>query len=179
MTTMKLTSGFGGEVTMVEVPCDSNSRSVNELMRLNEAEVEELRRALLQGELDPHSKDPRHQSGAKTDHGKIMLGLLEDFPLALTAVADAATYGATGKYCRGSWRDITDAAARCQDARISHFLKARLELFCPHTKLLHLGQACWNALVELEATIAANPKLTARYLERIATTKPQPIREQE
>jgi len=173
MTTMKLTSGFGGEV-VVEVPCDSEG-SVNALMRYNEVEVEELRKSIISGETDPNSKDPRRQSGAKTDNGKIMLGLLEDFPLALAAVADAATYGATGKYCRGSWRDIPDAANRCRDARVGHYLKARVERFCPHTNLFHLGQACWNGLVELEATIAADPKLTAKFLERIATTKPQPI----
>jgi len=145
--------------------------SVNSLMSMHASEVLKLRRELLQRESDPSSKDPRKQSGAKTDNGKIMLGLLEDFPLALTAVADVATYGATGKYKRGSWRDVVESEKRCQDARIGHFLKARVEPYCPHTGLLHLAQGCWNALVELEAAIAANPALTAQYLERVATRK--------
>ena len=147
--------------------------SIESLLEMTSASVQTRRKHIIQQESDPSGKDPSKTPGTKTDSGKIMMGLLEDFQLALTAVADVATYGATGKYTRGGWKKVGDAEHRYQDARIGHYLKSKYENQCPHTGLHHKAQAAWCALAELEAYIAANPELTAQYLERIATKKPQ------
>ena len=99
-------------------------------------------------ELDPAGRDP-HQPGAKLDAGKTMAGVLNDFALALMAVAEVGTFGAV-KYTRGGWQVVPNAITRYNDAGWRHRLKARHEAVDPDSKLLHKAHEAWNILAELE-----------------------------
>lgn len=99
-------------------------------------------------ENDPHGRAP-HEPGAKLDAGKTQASLLLDFSLALTAVADVATYGA-GKYTRGGWQEVPEGIARYSDAMWRHMLKERREFADKDSQLPHAAHLAWNALARLE-----------------------------
>lgn len=99
-------------------------------------------------ESDPTGRDA-HQPGAKLDAGKTQAGILNDFSLALMAVAEVGTFGAA-KYTRGGRQRVPDALTRYNDAGWRHKLKARTELYDPDSKLLHKAHEAWNVLAELE-----------------------------
>ena len=91
-----------------------------------------------------------HQ-GAKHDAGKVRAGLLvKDFPHALTAVAQVATFGAQ-KYAAHSWRTVPGAEERYHDALYRHTLaQACGEINDPESGLPHASHIAWNALALLE-----------------------------
>jgi hypothetical protein len=100
-----------------------------------------------QVEYDPHGLDPS-EPGAKLDAGKIQADLLEDFGLALLAVADVATYGAS-KYSLGGWQEVKDGVRRYKGASWRHLLRKRYKTH-DSSGLLHDAQVAWNVLAQLE-----------------------------
>lgn len=102
-------------------------------------------------ELDPSGKNP-HEAGAKLDAGKIYGGLLDDFSLALMAVAEVGTFGAN-KYSRGGWQSVSNGAQRYRDAMWRHLLKERHEGRDADSGLMHIAHRTWNALAELELVL--------------------------
>lgn len=105
-------------------------------------------------EQDPHGID-QHAPGAKLDQGKTLAGVLGDFSLALTAVAEVGTFGAR-KYSRGGWQSVPDGVTRYHDAKWRHLLKRRHEAVDPDSGLLHLTHEAWNVLAELELYLREN-----------------------
>ncbi|WP_444897912.1 dATP/dGTP diphosphohydrolase domain-containing protein [Microbulbifer sp. SSSA005] len=111
-------------------------------------------------ERDPNGKD-QHEPGAKCDEGKIMAGVLDDFSLALMAVAEVGTFGAN-KYTRGGWQQVPNGRQRYRDALWRHHLKERHETKDPETGLLHKAHKAWNALAELELELRAQQGIMGR-----------------
>lgn len=112
--------------------------------------LERVQRDYERRERDPHGMDP-HQPGAKLDAGKNRVGLMvSDFPRALEAVAQVATYGAN-KYCAHGWASVPDGIERYTDAMHRHLLaEARGEEIDPESGMSHAAMAAWNALARLE-----------------------------
>lgn len=96
------------------------------------------------------------EKGLKFDTGKQLAGILyEDFPNALSAVADVATFGAR-KYARGNWLNVENNLERYTDAMHRHMLAdARGEEADADSGLPHKAHAAWNALAILELTLRA------------------------
>lgn len=93
--------------------------------------------------------------GAKHDSGKPLAGLLyQDFPRALSLVADVATFGAK-KYSRHNWKDVEGGIERYNDALHRHLLAANLVELDSESSLPHLAHAAWNVLAVLEKTLEA------------------------
>lgn len=99
-------------------------------------------------ETDPNGID-QHQPGAKLDAGKPMAGVLEDFSLALMAVAEIGTFG-VNKYSRGSWQSVPNGIERYTDAAWRHLLKEPTELLDDDSGLMHAAHMAWNILARLE-----------------------------
>lgn len=99
-------------------------------------------------EKDPTGKSA-NEPGAKLDDGKILAGLLDDFAMALLAVAEVGTFGAK-KYTRGGWQSVPDGIQRYRDAMWRHLLQERHESCDQDSGLLHAAHRAWNALAELE-----------------------------
>lgn len=97
------------------------------------------------------AKDP----GAKLDNGKIMGGLLADFSLALTAVAEVGTYGAN-KYTRCGWESVPNGIQRYGDAKWRHLLKGATQPIDQESGLMHKAHEAWNVLAELELMLREN-----------------------
>lgn len=90
-----------------------------------------------------------NEPGAKLDAGKLLAGVLVDFSLALTAVAEVGTFGAK-KYSRGGWQHVDRGIERYSDAKWRHALKERHEPRDPDSGLLHAAHEAWNTLARLE-----------------------------
>ena len=101
--------------------------------------VERMRAEKLR-ESDPRGKNP-HEPGAKLDAGKNRVGLMvSDFPRALEAVAEVATYGAN-KYTPHGWVSVPDGLERYTDAMHRHLLaEARGEKFDAESGLEHAAK---------------------------------------
>jgi len=99
-------------------------------------------------ETDPNGLD-QHEPGAKLDKGKVRVSLLEDFSLALLAVAEVLDYGAT-HYSPGGWQEVDNGEQRYKDAAWRHLLKSRHEEFDSDSGLPHQAQALWNWLASYE-----------------------------
>lgn len=106
-------------------------------------------------ELDPNGIDP-HTPGAKCDAGKTLGGLLGDFSLALTAVAEVGTYGAN-KYTRGGWQQVPDGEQRYTDALWRHLLAEQQQPLDGESGLSHAAHMAWNALARLELELRVVP----------------------
>ena len=93
--------------------------------------------------------------GAKHDAGKVRAGLvLSDFPRALLAVGEVATFGAQ-KYAAHSWRTVPHAAERYHDAFVRHQLAAAAgERIDRESDLPHAAHIAWNALALLELELS-------------------------
>ena len=98
-------------------------------------------------------KDPngihQHAPGAKLDDEKVLGGVLNDFGLALLAVAEVGTFGAN-KYSRGGWQSVDDGIIRYKDALWRHLLKERYEDTDLDSGLSHEAAVAWNSLARLE-----------------------------
>ena len=99
-------------------------------------------------ERDPNGID-NHAPGAKLDEGKLLAGLLLQFPRALTAVLEVGTFG-TKKYSRGGWQHVENGVERYTDAMIRHLLKEPVESEDPDSGFPHEWHLAWNALSRLE-----------------------------
>jgi len=95
------------------------------------------------------SKEDLHQLGVKADDGKILAGLIKDFPRALLAIAEVGTYGAK-KYTRGGWISVPNGIERYNDAKWRHELNASITQLDQESGLPHKHHAAWNCLAELE-----------------------------
>ena len=91
----------------------------------------------------------QHDPGAKLDHGKVLAGILQQWPRALTAVLEVATFGAQ-KYTRGGWQYVENGVERYTDAMFRHLLKEPIEPTDPDSGLAHDSHVAWNALSRLE-----------------------------
>lgn len=111
-------------------------------------------------EHDPHGVD-RRAPGAKLDSGKVCGGLLDDFALALLAVAEVGTFGAN-KYSRGGWQAVPNGEQRYRDAMWRHLLKERHEERDTDSGLRHAAHRAWNALAELELCLRAEARVAGR-----------------
>lgn len=105
----------------------------------------------------PNTVNATGTLGMKYDGNKQIANVLfEDFPNALSAVVDIATFGAK-KYKRNSWKTVPDAVTRYGDALVRHQLAiGKGEEFDPESKLPHLAHFAWNALAILELYMAAH-----------------------
>lgn len=124
--------------------------------RVPELEMTLTQTAGLGGRRTDHESDPTGRTakdpGAKLDSGKIMGGLLADFSLALTAVAEVGTYGAN-KYTRCGWESVPNGIQRYGDAKWRHLLKGATQPIDPESGLSHLAHECWNNLAVLELVL--------------------------
>jgi len=111
------------------------------------AEIE----AELRKERDPNGID-QHAPGAKLDEGKLLAHILQQYPRALTAVLEVATFGAK-KYTRGGWQSVENGVERYSDAMMRHYLLEALERRDSDSGLLHMAHLAWNALSRLELTL--------------------------
>ncbi|MCK5612759.1 hypothetical protein KAR91_63385 [Candidatus Pacearchaeota archaeon] len=108
----------------------------------------------MSNESDPNGID-QHAAGAKLDDGKIQAGVLKDFSLALTAIAEVGSFGAN-KYTRGGWQSVPNGIERYEDAFWRHLLKERHEPVDEDSGLLHQAHLAWNILARLEMTLRKN-----------------------
>ena len=91
-----------------------------------------------------------NKPGFKDDDGKVLMGTLLEFPLALAAVAEVATFGAN-KYTRGGWESVPNARVRYTDAMMRHLLGGDGADNGPRgSGLLHEAHFVWNAIARLE-----------------------------
>lgn len=88
--------------------------------------------------------------GRKDDGDKPLAAILyQDFPRALQAVIQVASFGAR-KYSRHNWLHVLEASTRYEDALHRHLLAAQIEPVDPDSGLSHKAHAAWNALAILE-----------------------------
>lgn len=104
-------------------------------------------------EVDPNGI-PQHDPGAKNDKGKMMGGLLLNFPRALWAVGAVATYGAE-KYTRDGWEHVPSGLQRYHDAEMRHLLLGKMEELDPESGMPHEWHRVWNAIACLELSLRA------------------------
>lgn len=91
-----------------------------------------------------------NKPGFKDDGGKVLMGTLLEFPLALAAVAEVATFG-VNKYTRGGWESVPNARVRYTDAMMRHLLGGDGVDDGPRgSGLLHEAHFVWNAIARLE-----------------------------
>lgn len=103
-------------------------------------------------ESDPTGRNA-HEKGSKLDHGKIKVRLLfNDFPRALLAVADIATFGAE-KYTAHGWLEVPNGIERYDDAKDRHILYGAMDPVDSESGRLHLSHQAWNILACLELTL--------------------------
>ena len=114
-------------------------------------------------------------TGAKFDQGKIRVGLLKRFGLALLAVGDLATGGAD-KYADHGWVDVKDGIQRYDDALFAHYLREMFEDVDPDMKVKHEVQTAWNALAKLQLMIEDDSEWKDRLMKRIATNRHTKLR---
>lgn len=128
--------------------------------------AEELSQAVLEGTAPTAPTAPK--AGLKYDSDKPIAAVLyQDFPQALSAVVDVATFGAK-KYARSSWRTVPDAAQRYADAMHRHMLaQARGERLDPDSGLPHCAHIAWNALALAELELC-----TGMGADKLSATGP-------
>lgn len=113
-------------------------------------------------EIDPNGIG-QHEPGAKFDSGKLLAGILQQWPRALTAVLDVATFGAN-KYTRGGWQYVENGVERYTDAMFRHLLKEPLESVDIDSGLAHDAHVAWNALSRLELRLRGEVKKRSKEL---------------
>ncbi len=98
-------------------------------------------------------KDPngisQHDPGAKLDEGKLLAGIIQQWPRALIAVLEVATFGSK-KYSRGGWQYVENGPERYTDAMVRHLLKEPLEAVDQDSGMPHEWHTAWNSLSRLE-----------------------------
>lgn len=107
-------------------------------------------------ETDPLGRDP-HEPGAKMDAGKAPLrkGCLDQFPMALEAIAQVSAFGAA-KYTWGGWLTVPNGIERYLDAAARHAQSRALgHTYDECSRLRHLAHEAWNILAALELELRA------------------------
>ena len=84
----------------------------------------------------------------KHDDGKSIAGCLEEFSLALEAIAKVFDAGKKEGYERGSWVDVE--SVRYKDAEWRHRLASHREYRDKKSNLPHKYHEIWNMLAQLE-----------------------------
>ena len=122
-------------------------------------------------EKDPHDKD-QHEPGAKLDAGKVRMELLQDFDLALEAVAKIATFGAA-KYSDGGWLHVPEGYRRYTGAMQRHFYQELREPVDKDSGMPHIYQTAWNALARLQKYLEEQPDEKAEmYAAKTGKSEP-------
>ena len=87
-------------------------------------------------------------AGIKHDIGKplVLKGFLQQFPLAIEAVARVSEFGAE-KYTWGGWETVPDGVERYGEALARHLLQ---EGYDAESNMVHAAHAAWNAMARLE-----------------------------
>lgn len=112
------------------------------------------------------------KQGVKYDKGKPLAGVLEDFSLALLAVAEVGTFGAE-KYSRGNWQRLENGVERYTDAMWRHLLAMRHEIVDEETGFLHDQQMVWNALARLELRLRQEREASRESADGVLNAKPR------
>jgi hypothetical protein len=107
----------------------------------------------------------QHQPGAKLDHDKLDMSLLQYLPNAIEEVVHVMDYGQT-KYTRGGFLSVPEAVRRYTSAMLRHWFKEVFEKYDTGDPfydteegarfkgtLRHDAQVAVNALFRLEARI--------------------------
>lgn len=117
-------------------------------------------------ETDPHGRDP-HELGAKLDADKVPLrkGCLDQFPMALEAIALVSAFGAE-KYTWGGWLTVSNGIERYLDAAARHAqVRALGHTYDEFSRLRHLAHEAWNILAALELEIREQNKQSIAQIE--------------
>ena len=87
-------------------------------------------------------------AGIKHDEGKplVLKGFLQQFPLAIEAVARVSEFGAE-KYTWGGWETVPEGVERYGEALARHLLQ---EGYDAESNMVHAAHAAWNAMARLE-----------------------------
>jgi hypothetical protein len=111
-------------------------------------------------------------AGVKNDGGLPLGALLEDFGLALLAVAEVGSFGAI-KYTREGWLTVPNGRQRYKDAKWRHLLKSGLEELDSDSGLLHEVHEAWNTLAALELKLRETRAKAAEHapLVRLRTKR--------
>jgi hypothetical protein len=89
----------------------------------------------------------------KYDGGKNLAAIpFQDFPDAINELVKVCTFGAR-KYARSSWKDVSEAEVRYEDALARHFLSQYVEAKDQESELYHKAHLAWNALATLQMMI--------------------------
>lgn len=101
----------------------------------------------------------QHEPGVKLDQGKapVWQGVLDYFPLALSAVATVSKAGAD-KYAWKGWESVPDGINRYRNAMGRHILDESVQGPYDPEGFRHLAQQAWNALAALELTLREEKK---------------------
>lgn len=112
----------------------------------------------------------QHAPGAKLDHDKVDMSLLEYLPRAMTEVLRVMDYGKT-KYSRGGFLEVPDGVNRYTAAMFRHFFEsAKGKIFDDDPwyeteegktfkgTVLHDAQVAVNALFRLEIILREREK---------------------
>lgn len=92
----------------------------------------------------------------KFDKGKARASLpFKDFPLALQELAKVSTMGAN-KYTAHSWKTVSNAEERYEDAFCRHFIQHWNEDVDTESGFSHLAHVAWNALALLQLELEKN-----------------------
>jgi hypothetical protein len=95
---------------------------------------------------ETYSKPP----SPKHDNGKPLAALpFSDFPDAIKALVDVATFGAN-KYSPSGWKTVPNGVSRYENAMARHFLASFTEQSDSETDISHLAHLAWNALALLQ-----------------------------
>lgn len=94
----------------------------------------------------------------KFDGGKLYASLpFLDFPDAIQELIKVSTFGAN-KYARHSWKDVSQADMRYEDALARHFLSQYFEAKDSESGISHKAHLAWNALATLQMQIDKEKK---------------------
>lgn len=128
--------------------------------------------------------EDQHKPGAKLDHDKLDMSLLQLVPNALAEIVRVMDYGQT-KYSRGGFLEVEDAPRRYDSALFRHWLKKMVEKYdsgdpfyetekgLPFKGTIrHDAQVAVNAIFHLECVIreelaeeAAKDQAISNYYE--------------
>lgn len=114
----------------------------------------------------------QHEPGAKLDHDKIDMSLLQLLPNAIAEVCRVMDYGQI-KYSRGGFLEVPEAPRRYSAAMLRHWFKELFEKYdvgdpfydtekgAPFKgKIRHDAQVAVNALFRLECTLREEGKVS-------------------
>ncbi|MEE8598458.1 MAG: dATP/dGTP diphosphohydrolase domain-containing protein [Dehalococcoidales bacterium] len=118
----------------------------------------------------------QHIAGAKLDHGKIDMSLLQCLPHAMVEVCRVMDFGQT-KYSRGGFLEVANAPIRYAAAMLRHYFKEESEGIYDQGdpfynteeghvyagKIRHDAQVAVNALFRLECNIRKELQMDKFY----------------